>query len=439
VEWVRETEVWEPTQNGRRRRRQIPRPPSRIAQRPRTLAVARVAIGEAERPPSGFGVALRVELDSHPTGLMLSLCASGRLRGLLLIGVAGIIVAAAVSRGDAAATKVRPWKIVWLREHSGLSAWASQRRQTFVLTGTKKKGPDDYPAAWSADGQYIAFSRASSDGPGIYIVRVGHGAPRQLAETFAFANAEVAWSPDGRKIAYAVDCEDDFSSGRCVSGPTGTTALYTIERDGSDRRQLVALPAATTFEPQIRGLAWSRDGRRIAYVANDSNGGVPRLVAAERNPDYTLGNPAWSPNGRWIAYGGHCYLPRLGGDIDCSLVASSSRGTKRRVLLNSPGDTGVWPPAWTPDSRTLLYAREARPALFRIDFATARPRRIMRVFAADVTVARDGRSFAFTPEPFAGFTKPAVATMTGQIVARGPKIPYYDTVGGHGNVSLWIG
>jgi dipeptidyl aminopeptidase/acylaminoacyl peptidase len=377
---------------------------------------------------------------------MLRLCASGPLRGLLLIGVAGIIVAATGSRGDAGGTRLRPWKIAWLRENSGLSAWASQRRQTFVLTGTKKKGPDDYPAAWSADGQYIAFSRSSSDQPGIYIVRVGHGAPRRLAETFAFAHAEVAWSPDGRKIAYSVDCEEDLSSSTCVSGPTGTTALYTIDRDGSDPRQLVALPAATTFEPQIRGLAWSPDSRRIAYVANDtflytigSNGGAPRLVAAERNPDYTVGNPAWSPNGRWIAYGGHCYVALLGGDIDCSLVASSSRGAKRRVLLNSPGDTGVSPPAWTPDSRTLLYARVGRPALFRIDFATARRRRIMRVFAAGVTVARDGRSFAFIPEPFAGFTKPAVATLTGQIVARGPKIPYYDTVGSHGNVSLWIG
>jgi dipeptidyl aminopeptidase/acylaminoacyl peptidase len=270
--------------------------------------------------------------------------------------------------------------------------------------------------------------------------------PRRFVETFRYALAEVAWSPDGRKIAYSVQCEEDFSSSKCVSGPTGTTALYTIDRDGSHRRQLVALPAATAFEPKIRGITWSRDSRRIAYVANDtflytigSSGGAPRLIAAERNPDYTLGNPAWSPNGRWIAYGGHCYLPLLGGDIDCSLVASSSRGTKRRVLLRSPGDTTVSPPTWTPDSRTVLYGTAARPALFWIDFATARRRRIMRVFATAVTVARDGRSFAFIPGPFGGFAKPAVATMTGQIVARGPKIPFYDSVGTGRNASLWIG
>jgi hypothetical protein len=106
---------------------------------------------------------------------MLPLCASGWFRRVLLIGFAGVVVAAAASRGDAAATGIRPWKVVWLRENAGLSVWTSQRRQTFALTGTKKEGPDDWPAAWSPDGQYIAFSR-SSDQPGIYIVRVGHGA-----------------------------------------------------------------------------------------------------------------------------------------------------------------------------------------------------------------------------------------------------------------------
>jgi hypothetical protein len=59
-----------------------------------------------------------------------------------------------------------------------------------------------------------------------------------------------------------------------------------------------------------------------------------------------------------------------------------------------------------------------------------RRRRIMRVFAADLTIARDARSFAFIPRPFGGFTKPVVATMTGQIVARGPKNPLTTTQSG---------
>jgi hypothetical protein len=63
----------------------------------------------------------------------------------------------------------------------------------------------------------------------------------------------------------------------------------------------------------------------------------------------------------------------------------------------------------------------------------------MRAFADDLAVVGDGRSFVCIPEPFGGFTRPADAALTGQVVARGPKISYFDTVGGHGNASLWIG
>jgi dipeptidyl aminopeptidase/acylaminoacyl peptidase len=200
---------------------------------------------------------------------MLPLCASGPLTRLLLIADAAVVVTGAMPRGDAAATGLRSWKIVWLRENGGLSVWTSQRRQTFALSGTTN---DDWPAVWSPDGQDIAFSR-SSDRPGIYTARVGGGAPRRLTETLTDTQAEgIACSPDGRRIAYSVDCaQRQAPPFGCVSGPAGTTSLYTIDRDGSDRRRLVALTTAFAPFPEIRGLTWSRDSRRIAYVVQSAD------------------------------------------------------------------------------------------------------------------------------------------------------------------------
>ena len=129
---------------------------------------------------------------------MLRLCASGPFRRLLLIGVAGVVVTAAVSRGDAAATGVRPWNVVWLRENDGLSVWTSQRRQTFLLTGTKKKGPGDYLAAWSPDGQMIASGALDKT------VQVWEGTTGKLLYTYTGHTGginELAWSPDRRVIA----------------------------------------------------------------------------------------------------------------------------------------------------------------------------------------------------------------------------------------------
>jgi hypothetical protein len=61
----------------------------------------------------------------------------------------------------------------------------------------------------------------------------------------------------------------------------------------------------------------------------------------------------------------------------------------------------------------------------------------MPVFAVDITVARDGRAFTLV-NPFGYVSRPAVATLAGRIVARGPRFPYSDTGGSSGNAALWI-
>src|SRR5207249_5278714 len=80
-----------------------------------------------------------------------------------------------------------------------------------------------------------------------------------------------------------------------------------------------------------------------------------------------------------LAYGDHCYMPPLGGDIRCDLVVRDSSGGNPRVLLPSfrRRNTGLWPAAWTPDSRTLLhsgYGDTGHPALFEIGRASCRER-----------------------------------------------------------------
>jgi Tol biopolymer transport system component len=125
-------------------------------------------------------------------------------------------------------------------------------------------------AVWSPDGRQIAFARQSRTLPGpccyssrsdIYVMNADGSGARRLTHN-ASQNAEPAWSPDGRRIAF-------------VSRRDGNAEVYVMSADGSGLRNLTRNPAR-----DVRP-SWSPDGRRIAFVS-DRDG---RLEAYVMNAD----------------------------------------------------------------------------------------------------------------------------------------------------------
>jgi Tol biopolymer transport system component len=84
-----------------------------------------------------------------------------------------------------------------------------------------------------------------------------------------------------------------------VSDRDGNSEIYVMDPDGSDVTRLTNDPAGDLAP------AWSPDGRRIAFVRNreivvmNADGtGVTQLTDGRCCSD----NPAWSPDGRSIAF-----------------------------------------------------------------------------------------------------------------------------------------
>ena len=66
--------------------------------------------------------------------------------------------------------------------------------------------PGDCCPAWSADGTMIAFSRMATDEYGIYVVDARGGTPRKIShEDPRKKRGELAWTPDGKFIAFSGD------------------------------------------------------------------------------------------------------------------------------------------------------------------------------------------------------------------------------------------
>ena len=150
-----------------------------------------------------------------------------------------------------------------------------------------------------------------------------------------------AWSRDGRRLAFVVQSDG------------GRQRIYVADSDGSHMRGLVD-GAGPTWSPDGRRIAYVQPRRRDPYIAQtiaviDSKGGTPSvLVRTRRRSVYGL---AWSPNGAWIAFV-NAHPTTFRGFIE---LVSPDTGATKGV---TSGRFSEGPPVWSPDSSRLAFDRD---------------------------------------------------------------------------------
>ena len=116
--------------------------------------------------------------------------------------------------------------------------------------------------AWSRDGR-LAFigSRGSEQSAHLVIVDVHRGRVDVMRPKLQ--RGAVAWSPDGKTLAYAA-----------ASGNSEASTIFTVDADGSSRRQLTPPRQPYSDTSPI----WSPDGKTLLFVRTPAGGGVERYV-----------------------------------------------------------------------------------------------------------------------------------------------------------------
>jgi Tol biopolymer transport system component len=187
--------------------------------------------------------------------------------------------------------------------------------------------------AWSPDGAAIAFSGFHPGGRPVDTIQLMRPDGSGLVD-LGMPGEVATWSPDGRTIAFA-------------SHPgNGNWAVWTMRRDGSDRRQLthpvLRPPAGAHGDAPAE---WSPDGSRILYSAEargdrelfvmNADGSGKRRVIHWRGGDSPNG---WLPDGRIVFahYRGSEPLPHW------YLIRPDGRGLRSLPRLYGAGDPIDW-------------------------------------------------------------------------------------------------
>jgi Tol biopolymer transport system component len=184
-------------------------------------------------------------------------------------------------------------------------------------SGLRNLTPNQRPAytyvqlVWSPNGRTIYFGRylVSTDGSG--------------ARRLPYVPLTAVWSPDGRRIAYVRRVRTR------PSGPDyGNREIYVMNADGSGQRRLThsaAYDAEPAWSPDGRKIAFrsGRDGNREIYVMNADGNGKRNLT---RNPARD-GSPSWSPDGRRIAF-----VSNRDGRLEAHVMNADGSGQRSLAL-----------------------------------------------------------------------------------------------------------
>ena len=203
-------------------------------------------------------------------------------------------------------------------------------------------------AAFSPDARQIAVIRTDIEtgNPDVWIVDVATGRGRALTSDAAVDSAPI-WSPDGKSVAYA-SARDSGTTimRRAVDGDLPEEVLY--RKDAG---------AAILTD-------WSRDGRFLAFWANEGMFILP--VTGTREP-IAIGDgraPRFSPDGRWLAYNGpdtgeagrfHTFLR----PFDAAAVVGPATPATMRQISAAHAIGGI---SWRSDGKELYFLSQAPPA-----------------------------------------------------------------------------
>jgi Tol biopolymer transport system component len=261
---------------------------------------------------------------------------------------------------------------------------------------TKLTGPlDAFGVAWSPDGRSIAFNTPS----GISLIARSGGAPKEVikvpGKTLDRRMRTISVSPDGTRLAY--------SRGRSL----GESRVYLAATGGEAPTELPS--GAGNSMP-----AFSRDGKRLAYVhiSKDERppgkGSAPIVegelciataeganpVMASREPGWPEG-PVWSPDGSMVAFLQKRMGPGEPGNSELQVLTLTAEGrpvgTPARIKL--PFEASGLLAGWTADDKIgLLRYNPEQEAIYRVPATGGRAAQISaKGWASHPRWSRDGK------------------------------------------------
>ncbi|HXG91748.1 MAG TPA: PDZ domain-containing protein [Blastocatellia bacterium] len=273
----------------------------------------------------------------------------------------------------------------WKRYRGGLAAkiWIAQLSDSSVEK-IPATDANDFNPMWIGNKIYFL-----SDRNGLATLFSYDTASKRITQLIENNGLEIKWATAGPDvIAY-----EQFGSLNLYDLKSGKTSKVNITINGD---MLAVRPKFEKVGERISSASLSPSGVRAVFEARGEVFTVPAEKGDVRNLTNTSGvaerNPAWSPDGKWIAY-----FSDEGGEYSLHLRDQTGLGNVKKIGL---GDhpSFFYNPTWSPDSKKIAY-RDKHLNLWYVDIDKGTPVKIdtgKRGTAFNPNWSPDSRWIAYT-------------------------------------------
>jgi dipeptidyl aminopeptidase/acylaminoacyl peptidase len=216
------------------------------------------------------------------------------------------------------------------RTHIWTARFDGSRERQVTFSNSSESAP-----AWSPDGRYLSFLSARpgpAKGRQVWVMNRRGGEAHQLTSV-AGGVGSYAWSPDGRQLALVIQQPKPK------------------RKPGAPPLPLVI----TRYKFKEDTIGFLDNRKRFIYVYDLATKKLRRLTEG----DYNETSPSWSPHGRRIAFlSNHDPHPEreLHGQL---YVIAVQPGARERALTTRTDYAENTKPAWSPDGRWIAFLEGA--------------------------------------------------------------------------------
>ena len=165
------------------------------------------------------------------------------------------------------------------------------RFQNVKLARLTSEGNVGYSVCVSPDGKFVAYLQMEAGRWGLWTKAIATGSAVQIVPPSDIELDYVTFSPDGNYVYY-------------LSRETPAVLLQLPVLGGTPKKVLTRIQSPITFSPDGKQFAYARrstDGKQSELVIVNADGNGERVLAS-RPIGEPFGHPAWSPDGKMIAF-----------------------------------------------------------------------------------------------------------------------------------------